>query len=100
MRRKHALAASCAYYSIVNRLCFWGPRREAEWKRPVLLACAIVLAGGVGGLFWLFRNHEDLIAFCIFAAPLFAIGVFGAMVSVNGCKACVARMCGDLDIHI
>lgn len=87
---------SCAYCKTVNRLCFWGPRREASWKRPVLLLCSLALALGFGVLSWMLRSRPDAVLFLLLAVPLTLAGVFGAAVSVRGCNACVARLFGEV----
>jgi hypothetical protein len=86
----------CAYCKTVNRLCFWGPRQEARWKRPILLLCSITLALGFGAICWLFRSRPDALMLLVLSASLALAGGLGALVSVHGCDACVARLFGEV----
>lgn len=86
----------CAYCKTVNRLCFWGPRAEAGWKRPVLLLCSLILALGFGALIWLFRDRVDALHFLVLAGIIALAGIIGIFVSLRGCNACVARLFGEV----
>lgn len=86
----------CAYCKTVNALCFWGPRREAAWKRPVLLAICIPVVFGLGWLVWHFGKRADALFFIAFAVFFIFVGALGILVGVRGCGACVARLLGEL----
>lgn len=89
------MTATCPCCSAVNYTCFWGPRREAWWKRPALLVCCLPFALGIPAILWL-RGGSLATAFWIVAGVLFAVSLLGLVVSAIGCKACVARILGDL----
>lgn len=86
----------CVYGRVVNRLCFWGPMPEANWKRPLLLISSIPLLAGLPTLFWVFRDHKDAAVLYILGGFIFAVALLGFMVGLNGCRACVARMAGSI----
>ena len=87
---------SCSYCTVVNKLCFWGPRPEKEWKRPSLFLGSLLLCGGFGYLLWLLLGHENYFFFAVLAVPLVAGSVLGIVVAVRGCNACVARLFGEI----
>lgn len=79
----------------VNAICFWGPRREAMWKRPALLVASLVLAFGFGALAWYAMLRPDGSALAVLASITALMGIAGFIVSVAGCDACVARVLGQ-----
>jgi hypothetical protein len=90
----------CHYRPIVARLAFWGPRRPAQWKRPVLFGCSLAGALGIGWILWTFRGRwavwgRDDLVFTLGVA-LLLLSILGLVVSIRACDACVARLCGDL----
>jgi hypothetical protein len=85
----------CVYGGIVNRLCFWGPMPEATWKRPLLITSALFFLVGIPALFWATRHHHDAADY-VLGGFLFSVALFGLMVGINGCDACVARMAGSI----
>lgn len=88
--------SSCQYCKVVNTVCFWGPRPEATWKRPVLLLCALPFVVGIPVLFWVFWERQGTAVLWLLGVPLFLLGVLGLLVGFKGCSACVARLCGEL----
>jgi hypothetical protein len=85
----------CRFCSVVNTLCFWGPRPEQRWKRPWLFAiCAvslIVLLTAVS-----MSREESVLVSYVFGPVLIAFSAWGIVVSIGGCDACVARLFGEL----
>jgi hypothetical protein len=86
----------CPYGGIVNILCFWGAMREATWKRTLLVVCAIALVGMFLPLFWIHRHDNGMVGTWILGGFLVTLGLLGIMVAINGCDACVARLCGNI----
>ena len=86
----------CSYCNIVNKVCFWGPRPEANWKRPLLILCALPFTFGILTLLWLFRDRPDSVYLWLLGIPLFLLAILGLFVGVSGCSACVSRLFGDL----
>jgi hypothetical protein len=87
---------TCSYCSVVNKICFWGPRPEKAWKRPLLFITSLLLGAGFGSLLWILRGHEQYPLFAILAVLLFAGSLLGMAVAVRGCNACVARLFGEI----
>ena len=86
----------CSYCKTVNTLCFWGPRREAKWKRPVLLILGVIMAAGCGSLAWLSYTRGTTPAFTLLGSALAFVGLLGALVAAHGCAACVARLLAEV----
>ena len=87
---------ACIYCKPVQRIALWGPRPEANWKRPILLVCSILLGGGFAYLTWLLRYDPRYAYFPLLSVPLAFLGGLGMLVSINGCNACVARLFGEI----
>jgi hypothetical protein len=91
----------CRYCSVVSKITFWGPRPQAHWKRPVLLALSIIGLCGFGAVLWLFRDRwmplgrQDLVL--TLGAMLVLLSALGAAVSLNECNACILRLIGNLE---
>jgi len=85
----------CPHCKTVNTLCFWGPRSEARWKPPLLFVCSLALVGGFGWLLWHFRGRTDAELYLALTTFLVLMGCLGLLVSVHGCRACVARLTGE-----
>lgn len=86
---------ACRYCKVVNKLCFWGPRPEADWKRLAIILCALPFLLGIPGLLFLLRRHQDIVALWLIGLPLFLLAAFGVVLSLKACNACVARLFGD-----
>jgi len=86
----------CACCKVVNTICFWGPRPEARWKRPVLVLCALPFVFGIPVLLWHVRGHADKAFLWLPCIPLFLLAILGLVVGIRGCNACVARLYGEL----
>jgi len=69
---------------------------EKAWKRPCLFVCSILIGGGFGAFFVLPTRAYKGMIFCTLAPFLVAASVFGLLVSIRGCDACVARICGRI----
>lgn len=85
----------CNYCSVVNLIAFWGPLREAKWKRPALLICSLVMGGGSTFVTWMLFGQEEYKFFPLLSLPIVALGFLGMLVAFKGCDACVARMFGS-----
>lgn len=99
--KKPAPRLRCPCCPAVNRLCFWGPRPPAVWKRPVLWACGALLALGFGALsLWqlvaAMKGASTGPGLILLAGALCALGLLGLWVAWRGCEACVARVFGEL----
>jgi len=83
----------CALCRIVAKVCFWGPRPERTWKRPILFVASLLITA-LGAVVFApnLPNHLGLYALFGF---VFLMGIFGIVVSIWGCNACVARVFGD-----
>nr|AGY30851.1 hypothetical protein [uncultured bacterium] len=86
----------CSYCKVVNTVCFWGPRPEATWKRPVLILCALPFAFGIPALLWHFWGRPDSALLWLLGIPLFLLAILGLLVGASGCSACVSRLFGEL----
>lgn len=86
----------CSYCTVINKLCFWGPRPEKGWKRPLLFIASVLLGGGFGFLLWLLWGHENYFFFAALAIPLVTGSILGLVVSIQGCNACVSRLFGEV----
>jgi peptidoglycan/LPS O-acetylase OafA/YrhL len=86
---------SCACCKSVNTICFWGPRRPARWKRPVLFVLSLVAVVGLSALIWTFKARPDALFFNGLAAIFVLAGLLSVVVAVRGCDACVARLLGE-----
>jgi hypothetical protein len=95
-RTNKSLQMPCAYCKPVNTICFWGPRPERPWKRPVLLVLSLILGVGFGSLLWLLQDRPDYVLFFAIGAPFTAVAALSVLVSVKGCSACVARLLGEV----
>lgn len=87
---------ACQYCSTINRLCFWGPRPEAGWKRPVLLLCSVAIVAGCSWVLWQFGSRPDAFLLLILSACIAGVGGLGILVCIHGCNACVARLFGEV----
>lgn len=85
----------CSCCRVVNSICYWGPRREARWKRPALAVCALPFLLGIPALAWSFWDSSSPWYFQWLGGLLFLMSVFGVAVSLVGCNACVARLLGE-----
>ncbi len=89
---------NCKFCKPVNMICFWGPRKEAGWKRPILLVCSLGFALGIGAILWLTTFHAtgpELVLVVLPALPFSLLSVAGLVVALAGCDACVARLLGE-----
>ncbi len=86
---------SCKFCPVVNVICFWGPQREAPWKRPVLVVPSAAMIAGAAAIAWFLRDKWT-VAMLTASLVLFLFGVFGLGVAWRGCNACVARVCGSV----
>lgn len=86
----------CAFCRTTNAICFWGPRPEAAWKRPLLALLSLALSSGCGELIWVFHDRRGSLPTLAIAAALMALGVYSLCVSMRGCNACVARLFGEV----
>jgi hypothetical protein len=89
------IAKWCSYCRVVQFIAFWGPLREAKWKRPALLICSFLLGGGSAFVTWMLYGQEEYKFFPLLFVPLSALGFLGVLVAFNGCDACVARLFGN-----
>jgi len=87
---------NCSYCKVVNTICFWGPRPQASWKRPVLVLCALPFFIGIPALFWVFLGRQEIGVLWLLGIPLFLLSVLGLLVALRGCNACVSRLFGEL----
>ena len=85
----------CRYCSLVTKVAFWGSRREASWKRPVLLIASLIGTVGCAAVLWVFRGRWVNVALVLWGV-LMLYCILGVVVSINGCNSCVARLAGDL----
>ena len=83
----------CALCTTVAKICFWGPRAEKKWKRPVLFVASL-LAVALGAVVFAPNSPNHVGLYALFGFVL-AIGILGVVVSIWGCGACVARVFGD-----
>jgi hypothetical protein len=88
-------AMPCACCNTVNSVCFWGPRTERPWKRPLLFLLALCFAVGGCALLWMLRDRPNYGMFVLIAAPLTIAAVLSMYVALAGCNACVARLLGE-----
>ena len=86
----------CSYCKVINKICFWGPRPEAMWKRPALLLFSVLLVVGFGVLAWWLVQRPDNGLIVILSSLLSLVGALGVAVSMRGCNACVARLFGEV----
>lgn len=87
------MAQHCSLCPVVNKVCFWGPRAEEAWKRPSLFVASIFITA-LGALVFV-PNVLDSVATYVLYSFILVMGVFGIVVSIFGCNACVARAFGE-----
>ena len=75
--------------------CFWGPRPEARWKRPVLLVISAGLTASIAALLWVCLDRADSGPLYLLGVPMLALSVLGLFVAIWGCATCVARLLGE-----
>jgi len=83
----------CRLCRVVPVICFWGPRPEKRWKRPGLFAASVLITL-LGAVVFAPNLPAAIVLYALFGFIL-AVGIFGIVVSVFGCNACVARTFGD-----
>ena len=83
---------NCLCGRVVHKVCPWGPRPAARWKRPVLFLLSLLGLTICGGIIFLMRQQLIL----VLATTVVLYCGIGLLVSLFGCKACVAQMLGDL----
>jgi hypothetical protein len=95
-----AAEPQCQYYSVVAKVAWWGPRRVARWKRPVLLICSLLGGFLCVGVLWMFRDRWVVWGRADIVLALWGLMmllcILGVAVSWRGCDSCVARLTGDL----
>jgi hypothetical protein len=84
----------CPYCKVVNTVCFWGPRREAAWKRPVLFIIALAIAASCALLAW-FSLVSGKSVLGLVSAAIAVFALLSTVVALNGCLSCVARLLGE-----
>jgi hypothetical protein len=90
------IATPCRYCKSVNSVCLWGPLPEKPWKRTALLIiCAVSTLCFLAAIAYFLPDLPHPALFAAFLM-LIAISVFGIMVAVKGCDACVARLFGSV----
>ncbi len=91
----------CSYCNVVNRLCYWGPRPQAKWKRPSLIIISLIAVLGIPTLIWtvpLGPSSTGLLGTAILfliITFLWLVGILGVLIGWHGCDACVARLMGE-----
>jgi hypothetical protein len=85
----------CAFCKTTDALCFWGPRAEAAWKRPVLGVLSAALASGCAALIWVFRDRGVAWPTLAIAAALLIAGLYSLAVTIRGCDQCVAKLLAE-----
>ena len=87
----------CAHCGWVDKLCFWGHRAPASWKRP-----ALVLVSSLGVMitcmpfvsYLLGENDYFGMAFAVLT--LGTLSGLGLLIGAHACDACVARLLGKI----
>jgi|JI10StandDraft_1071094.scaffolds.fasta_scaffold3588262_1 hypothetical protein len=88
-------ATPCKYCKSVTSVCFWGPLAEKPWKRPVLLGiCTVSALCFLAAIAYFLPDLPHPALFTAFLMFL-AVSIFGILVAVKGCDACVARLLGS-----
>ena len=86
---------SCSYCRLVRFIAFWGPLREAEWKRPVLLVCSLALLSVFAFATWVQYEQGEFGFVLVLSVSLASLGLLGVLVAIKACNACVARLFGS-----
>jgi hypothetical protein len=86
----------CPTCRIVKAVCFWGPFKVANWKRPALLILSIVLMGGLLAVARFGAIPAGAVWPWALLALLFGLGVLGVVVAICGCLTCVSRLFGGI----
>ena len=84
---------TCPVHTVVNTICYWGPRPVKNWKRPAAAAISVAIFAASIALWWVFGERGLAATWPILIAV--AIGGFGSIVSVFGCYEFVARSMGE-----
>jgi hypothetical protein len=88
--------AMCAHCWWINKICFWGHRQQARWKRPALfvvsllgaaLTCMTVLSYMLGA-----QDYFGMFAMLV----LGMLSSLGLIIAVRGCDECVTRLMGNI----
>jgi hypothetical protein len=99
----------CSFCSVINAILekgpkYWGPQPPPKaWKRWTLLFCSVLFSVGIPILiFSLFskQSKQFNIALVVMFGFFFLLGLFGLVVSLKGCDACVARIHGRIDFTL
>jgi hypothetical protein len=93
----HTSTVNCPVHHIVNSVCFWGPRPEKAWKRPLTALLSIPLIALGIAVIWL-TDDPGVFGWSL-GLMVTAMGFLGVTVAIVGCDACVARTFGDFDFH-
>jgi hypothetical protein len=92
----------CRYCSVVNKIAYWGPRRPAAWKRPLLFIISLLILVFPPAILWFAHIGPSptgmfgLALIYFLFAFIFVVGGFGLLIAVRACDACVARFSGDI----
>lgn len=92
---------SCRTHPIVNRLSFSPTAIERRWKRPLLALLSLPVAGLGGALIFGSQGVDGVtgvIMILFLGLMTIALGLLGLLVSMFGCRACVAKTLGRLSL--
>ena len=87
----------CAHCWWINKICFWGARPPARWKRPALtvvsllgaaIACMPIVSYLLGA--------PDYFGIAFAILVLGALSGLGLFIGTRGCDECVARLMGNI----
>ena len=87
----------CAHCWWTKKVCFWGHRAPARWKRPALLVvsllgvaltCMTILSYMLGAEGFYFGMFAVLV--------LGTLSWVGLIIAARGCDTCVARLIGNI----
>lgn len=87
----------CAHCWWINKLCFWGSRPPAQWKRPALLAVSLlgVVLACMSIVSYLL-DAGDYFGMLFAVLVLGTLSWLGLIIGARGCDACVARLMGNI----
>ena len=86
---------ACPTHTIVDKVCYWGPRPIRKWKRPFLLLGSIILAILASAFIFLVCERQPYISLLVLGFGILSGAVFGIIVGLVGCDDCVAKLSGD-----
>lgn len=96
MKSPRLKSRHCPYCKLISFLCFWGPRKATPGNRIWLFLLSLLFTVLLLRLCWLIEDLDDFAGYQLALLPFVLMAALGLLVALHGCKACVARLFGNL----